>query len=781
MGRKLLLARSNIRKAKGQTAAIIVLVLLSSLMMNLWLMLAMDYKENFNRYHDRLNDGHVTLAAYPDSENFREFISDTLEASSDVTEFNITDAFCTSGSLSYGGGEVTSRFVMLEKETALSRNVGKFEITEEGSFKSGIYLPMLYGTGDNYSVGDMIEITLGSEKVKYTVCGFFNTTMLGSHNCAMLAFLLTEDKFEELSEKASVPRSTCISIRIKDKMQGEGFEVMLKEKIDEKFPELGIISNYYEMITVSRYVSQMICSAIVSVMAFLTALIAIVVISSNVINYIRENMRNLGAMKAIGYTSRQLISALITQFSGIALITVIVGISLSYCIFPAVNEMMIAQTGIPYAVKFLPLPCLITIFFIVGAVTAAVYCSAKRIKKTEPITALRQGIATHNFKKNHIPLDRTTAPLNIALALKTAFSVLKQNITMCITMLVLSLILVFSGVIFENAIIDMQPFIDLFAGETADSLIKINIEAENEFLNAMESDSRVEKIYQYTQFTVGHVGGISLVVTVSDDFSKMNNQSVIIEGRFPKYDNETVIAAKYAKETALDVGDEISLKLGEHERKYIISGLSQDSNNLGKDCMLTREGYEKIGSLQDVGYFIYLTADTDIDDFNSRVSERFGSSINATLNYLSILEGTGSMYVLLLTVIVAAVLILSCIVIIFVMYLLVRTLLNSKKRDYGILKALGFTTKQLILQTAISFMPSVIIFEAVGIFISSQIINPLLSLFFSGIGIVKCTFAVPVRFNIIAGIGLILFAFAAACLMSLRVKRIAPRELLTGE
>lgn len=35
--RNILLARANIRKAKGQTAAIIVLVLLSSMMMNLYL------------------------------------------------------------------------------------------------------------------------------------------------------------------------------------------------------------------------------------------------------------------------------------------------------------------------------------------------------------------------------------------------------------------------------------------------------------------------------------------------------------------------------------------------------------------------------------------------------------------------------------------------------------------------------------------------------------------------------------------------------------------------
>ncbi len=53
MGKNLLLAQVNIRKAKGQTAAIIVLVLLSSMMMNLWLMLSTDYKKNFERYHDK--------------------------------------------------------------------------------------------------------------------------------------------------------------------------------------------------------------------------------------------------------------------------------------------------------------------------------------------------------------------------------------------------------------------------------------------------------------------------------------------------------------------------------------------------------------------------------------------------------------------------------------------------------------------------------------------------------------------------------------------------------
>ncbi|MBD5157497.1 MAG: hypothetical protein HDT13_07690, partial [Butyrivibrio sp.] len=133
MNRNILIARSNVRKAKGQTVAVIVLVLLSSVLMNLWLMLATDYKKNFDRYHNKLNDGHVNIAAYIDNDAFREFVSDTLENSGDVTEFSMDSAFLAPVSFNYNGGEIPQLGVLLEKEDALSREVGRFEITEEGS------------------------------------------------------------------------------------------------------------------------------------------------------------------------------------------------------------------------------------------------------------------------------------------------------------------------------------------------------------------------------------------------------------------------------------------------------------------------------------------------------------------------------------------------------------------------------------------------------------------------------------------------------------------------
>ncbi len=155
--------------------------------------------------------------------------------------------------------------------------------------------------------------------------------------------------------------------------------------------------------------------------------------------------------------------------------------------------------------------------------------------------------------------------------------------------------------------------------------------------------------------------------------------------------------------------------------------------------------------------------------------------MNAAINAKSTIDSFAEVYVFLMTVIVIAILVLSAIVVTFVLYLLVRTTLNNKKRDYGILKSLGFTTRQLILQTAMSFMPAVILSTVVGLTLSCLIINPLMSLFLSELGIVKCTFGIPIVFSVLAGIGLILLSFAIACLLSLKIKHISPHNLLVGE
>lgn len=91
MRKSFLIARSNMRKARGQTVAIVVLIFLSAMLLNLWLMLSMDYKANFHRYHDKLNAEHVTLTADDGDGAVYEFLSEKLENDAKVKEFRLDD------------------------------------------------------------------------------------------------------------------------------------------------------------------------------------------------------------------------------------------------------------------------------------------------------------------------------------------------------------------------------------------------------------------------------------------------------------------------------------------------------------------------------------------------------------------------------------------------------------------------------------------------------------------------------------------------------------------
>lgn len=780
MSKSLLIARSNIRKAKGQTASIIVLILIAASMLNLWLMLSMDYKANFNRHHDKFNAEHVTLAVDGNTDEFQGFLSQTMESDSRTAEYRLDNCVHMVGTFPYNGGEMNSWLVFLEKQTAMTRSIGKIEIVEEGNLTSGVYLPMLYKS-DDIAIGEPFELSIGSHKVTYTVCGFFNSVMMGSHNCTMIEIVLTEDKYTELEHSGYASQATLCSVRLQDVSKNLNYEASLKSAVSEYHPNITMVSNCYDTVSQSRYISQMICSGIMSAMAFFVLLIALVVIVSNIVNYIQVNMQNLGALKAVGYTSGQLIFSLLLQFLGLTFLAAIIGLGLSYLLFPAVNAMMITQTGIPYAMRFLPVPLAISMAVLGGTVALSVWLASHRIKRIEPIVALRFGIQTHNFRRNHVPLEKTKTSLNLALALKTTLSGGKHNITVCVTMLVLSLVLVFSGLMTENVIADITPFLNLIVGETADSGISVQADAEEDFLAEMRADSRVEKVYLYNSLNVSHTGGEELLATLCDDFSETNNQNTVFEGRFPKYDNEIAIAAKYAKENGFKIGDEIEITANGKQERYLICGFTQISNNLGRDCLFTRAGYERLGTLADATYYINLTDGTDIDAFNLKMKDKFDGSVNTVVNIRETIVSAAGVYISLMTIIVIAILVLSAVIIVFVLYLLVRIMLNSKQRDYGILKALGFTTGQLILQTALSFMPTMMLSTAIGLTVSSLIINPLTALFLSGIGIVKCTFTVPVGFIAIAGVGLVLFSFVTVCLLSLKIREITPRALLSGE
>ena len=125
--------------------------------------------------------------------------------------------------------------------------------------------------------------------------------------------------------------------------------------------------------------------------------------------------------------------------------------------------------------------------------------------------------------------------------------------------------------------------------------------------------------------------------------------------------------------------------------------------------------------------------------------------------------------------------VISAAVIALILYLLIKSLVYHKRRDYGIYKAVGYTSGSLMLQTALSFMPSVIASAVVFPIASYYLANPYMSTFMHMFGLVKCNFTIPVSGVVIIAVSFVIVSFFLALLQTRRIKKIEAYNMLVAE
>ncbi len=109
--------------------------------------------------------------------------------------------------------------------------------------------------------------------------------------------------------------------------------------------------------------------------------------------------------------------------------------------------------------------------------------------------------------------------------------------------------------------------------------------------------------------------------------------------------------------------------------------------------------------------------------------------------------------------------------------LLIKIQLVRDQKQLGIYKALGYTTGQLMMQTAM-YIPVLFAGTILGCILAWFLVNPTFILSLSAFGIKKCNMNVNIiyMFGIIAGI--VLWALLIALLCSARIKKITPWKMI---
>ncbi|MCL2846993.1 MAG: ABC transporter permease, partial [Firmicutes bacterium] len=100
------------------------------------------------------------------------------------------------------------------------------------------------------------------------------------------------------------------------------------------------------------------------------------------------------------------------------------------------------------------------------------------------------------------------------------------------------------------------------------------------------------------------------------------------------------------------------------------------------------------------------------------------------------------------------------------------------KKEFGILKAIGYRNGQLVMQLMLSLLPSFILGATIGIILGFTLSNPMLSIMFAASGLLRTTFIVPGLVSVLIALGILGISITATYLIALRLRGISPQKLI---
>jgi len=777
-----MLSLSYIRKSKGAAVSLVLIIFVAAILLNLGLLTSLNFNKSFDNKVEDLHSAHVAVTML--KQTYQDQYEDYYKTYPGVTETEKEDIiFLMSANFKYGTGKFSNPSFFLNASTKRNMSPLTFVGKHRDTGDRDIYVPNLLHTGGGYELGDAFVVNYRDKDYDFKISGFTEDILLGSTNLGGIGFHLPEESYKSFQKKLSDENTNGILLQSRLEDSKDAQEMITNfQKNKLTVGQTGIVSTVWlcslSKAKDARTSTANIGAVLIISFSLIIVLVSLLVIKFRVSSSIEDGIADIGTLKALGYTSKQVIASIMLQFALISSFGSILGITVSYAAVGQLSNMFSAQTGIVWKQGIDQTSSILSFLIILLLVFIVTTISARRIRKLHPIIALRFGIMTHSFKKNHCPLENTMGSLNFVLAMKSMVSNLRQNLMISLIIAAISFACVFSLTMYYNMVVDNKAFMDMIGTEMCSVNISVMPGADTSvLLNDIQKLDGVRKAinYNYGRVTINDE---AIQVYITDNFSLLENNQVY-EGRYPKYDNEVAINGSMAKRFKKTVGDIISVKMGNGIEEYLITGLNQCADNMGMDISMTYKGILRMKP--DYKYNsinIYLDSEKNTKIFIDEMTEKFGNEIAGAINFDEMAKSQLGVYSSIMTIVTSIILIVTALIVVMILYLIIKALILRRRRELGIQKAVGYTTLQLMIQTSMSFLPVVFFGAILGSFVGSIYINPMIAVLFKGIGVMKVAFMVPYFWIGLMCLGICLLSYIVSMLVSWRIRKITAYTLI---
>lgn len=772
----------NLKKNKREAAAIVFLTLVTAFLMATFAVSITQISSAFDRCFEET--GSADFIFLFEDDKYRDIYRDILEEEYNVTDIRESSVLVGMGaSIISKKGESTANNIIFADEST-ERKIENFKKLnalpddEIEKLSHPIWLPQYFEITAGYAPGDTFTLVFGGRDYPFTIAGFYSTGLYNSSR-HMLKCVITDDDMVLLSAVYEEYRLIAFDTEMEfsyeeyyEKCSARSNEsvssiVMLFDKDSEKWSETNFL-NLFLYMSVFLSVVTLIC--------------AVFLILHKISKDMEEQMVQIGVLEALGYTSRELSCSYICEYILTGGIGAIIGGITAAAFSPVMDTFTRGMINRDVHTDVDILRILIVVISIIALVTFFALSRAARVKKLPPVVAFRKGIKTHHFGKNILPLEKMRHSINLRLAFKGIFSDLRSNIGSGICMIAAGVAVMFSVYTFDFFRDGYNGLLGVTGMEIPDiSMTMMSGVNGEDFCDEIRKFPEVEKVLLthaiLNKVEIKGSNQNSTVISYSD-FSLTDNIHPKT-GRFPQYDNEIMISAKREETENRHIGDNIILKGDVCEKSYIITGIVSAMSNDSMSVYMTEDGYRRIcpndrpntveitlkneedraafmdkltalygasakdtayeqsaqGSLEerirakadekmavlisqygvtDIDYAIRI-GDTIISGNSSRFVIKDISSIKdlakSQMESIAAVTKTFSFWAVIFIAVVVAV----------ILGIIAASAVKRQRRELGIMKSMGYTSRDLMLQLTLRILPVTIISSCIAAVLSVRV------------------------------------------------------------
>ena len=731
----------NLKKEKSSFISFGVIILITALILNCATVLLRQVDTAYEEKLEKLNTAQLNVIV-PKVQNNNE-LKKVIEENEKVEKTESHIAIMAEATVKdFNGADFSMNTVFYNIDD--ERTLNNFEMVSEieNYIENPIYIPLYVSDFGGFNLNDEIVYVIDGRSHSFTVAGVIEEMQYGNYGSGLLCAYLPEEDFaafiDSYSDKVVVEYSMCIK---NDTNPGKVKDDVNKAIESKGAMVLSIMDS--ESVKNTRTMVTNLLVIILATFALIILVVSVILSDFKVKNAIESEITSMSVLKALGYTSSQIIASITLPYAIVSLFFASLGSSLSYALLPVLCKVLTAQSGFSFAVSFDVLSFVGVDLVLCGVVAFFTFRTARKIKKIQPIDGLRGNIGSKYDKKNYFPLEETVWNTKFLLVLKQMIAYRKQNVMLFFVSFVLTVLIAFSGTLFYNVVVEPENFMAALSDEIADVIMYPKSESVSELELKLDNDNRVKNALKYMSSTV-KIEDKVVTALVCEDFSKVRND-VCYMGKNPKEADEIALGSAF--EENIKIGDIVRVTNDDITRHFKVTGFVQSVNLQGEFCELSIEGYNSLFEKnQTPSLYVYLEKPENAEALaNEYKSECFEMLID-TVNSYKLQKEAQDMYMGITVVFVVAIFVVTILIVLFILYIVIKSLLVKRRQEFGIYKAMGYTSSQLILQTTGSFMPASIVAIVFSSILAVFYMPDIYQLVFETLGVMKSNIEISFEF-----------------------------------